>query len=232
MSILKLKRIAVVEDEEDVANLISLHLRREGALPFTFEEGESFLTFVEREPCHLVILDLMLPGIDGIEILRLLKLNPSTSRIPVIILTAKGEEADRVLGLEMGADDYMVKPFSPRELVARAKAILRRTGERAEEAITLGSLSIDRKRRSVSVKGKEIDLSPTEFSILEALAVRRGEAVSRRELLEVIGNPEASERTVDVHIRRIREKLKGAGDMIKTVRGWGYRLRWEASQEA
>jgi len=220
------RKVVIVEDEEDVAKLLSFHLEREGFNPIIFGDGESFLAFAERNSCDLVILDLMLPNIDGLEVLKILKERKETAPIPVIILTAKGEEMDRVLGLELGADDYVVKPFSPRELIARVKAILRRSAKGEPSVISTDELRIDKKAKTVFVGNKEISLSPTEFRLLEALVANRGEVLSRKELLKLVweGEEAVTERTVDVHIRNLRVKLGEMGKKIKTMRGWGYKL--------
>ena len=220
------RKVVIVEDERDVAQLLSFHLEREGFNPIIFGDGESFLAFAERNSCDLVILDLMLPNINGLEVLKILKERKDTAPIPVIILTAKGEEMDRVLGLELGADDYVVKPFSPRELVARVKAILRRSAKGEPSVISTDELRIDKKAKTVFVGNKEISLSPTEFRLLETLVANRGEVLSRKELLKLVweGEEAVTERTVDVHIRNLRVKLGKMGKKIKTMRGWGYKL--------
>ncbi len=219
------KTVAIVEDERDIADLVALHLEWEGFHTVVFGDGESFMAFMERNPCDFLVLDLMLPSINGLEILKTLRAKEVTASMPVLVLTAKSSETDRVLGLELGADDYMVKPFSPRELVARVKAILRRHGIRDSSIIQTGELEIDRKSKTVWVKGKEVQLTQTEFRLLETLAMAKGEVFSRRELLKrVWGDDTVTERTVDVHIKHLREKLGEAGKMIKTLRGWGYKL--------
>ena len=220
------RKVVIVEDERDVAQLLSFHLEREGFNPIIFGDGESFLAFAERNSCDLVILDLMLPNINGLEVLKILKERKDTAPIPVIILTAKGEEMDRVLGLELGADDYVVKPFSPRELIARVKAILRRSAKGEPSVISTDELRIDKKAKTVFVGNEEIPLSSTEFRLLEALAANKGEVLSRKELLKLVweGEEAVTERTVDVHIRNLRVKLGEMGKKIKTMRGWGYKL--------
>jgi len=220
------RKVVIVEDERDVAQLLSFHLEREGFNPIIFGDGESFLAFAERNSCDLVILDLMLPNINGLEVLKILKERKDTAPIPVIILTAKGEEMDRVLGLELGADDYVVKPFSPRELIARVKAILRRSAKGEPSVISTDELRIDKKAKTVFVGNEEIPLSSTEFRLLEALAANKGEVLSRKELLKLVweGEEAVTERTVDVHIRNLRVKLGKMGKKIKTMRGWGYKL--------
>jgi len=223
---MKNRKVVIVEDEGDVAQLLSFHLEREGFTPLIFGDGDSFLAFVEKNSCDLVILDLMLPSIGGLEVLKILKERKDTAPIPVIILTAKGEEMDRVLGLELGADDYVVKPFSPRELTARVKAILRRSAREEPSVISMDELRIDKKAKTVFVGNEEISLSPTEFRLLGVLAANKGEVLSRRELLKLVweGEEAVTERTVDVHIRNLRVRLGEMGKRIKTMRGWGYKL--------
>ena len=219
------KTIAIVEDERDIAELVSFHLEREGFNTIIFQDGDSFLAYIERSICDFLVLDLMLPSVNGLEILKTLRAMEATAHLPVLILTARSSETDRVLGLELGADDYLVKPFSPRELVARVKAILRRQGKEDPSLIQLGDLEIHRKSKSVKVMGEEITLTHTEYRLLETLALARGEVFSRKDLLKKVWGEEAvTERTVDVHIRHLREKLGPAGQRIKTLRGWGYKL--------
>ncbi|RLD97228.1 MAG: DNA-binding response regulator [Aquificota bacterium] len=219
------KTIAIVEDERDIAELVAFHLEREGFNTIIFQDGDSFLAYIERNICDFLVLDLMLPSVNGLEILKTLRSREATAHLPVLILTARSSETDRVLGLELGADDYLVKPFSPRELVARVKAILRRQGKEDPSLIQLGDLEIHRKSKSVKVMGEEITLTHTEYRLLETLALARGEVFSRKDLLKKVWGEEAvTERTVDVHIKHLREKLGPAGQRIKTLRGWGYKL--------
>ena len=219
------KTVAIVEDERDIADLVALHLEWEGFRTVIFQDGESFLAFMERNPCDFLVLDLMLPSINGLEILKTLRAKELTAHLPILILTAKSSETDRVLGLELGADDYMVKPFSPRELVARVKAILRRHGSNEVSIIPLGELEIDRRSKTVRVEGREVSLTHTEFRLLETLAMARGEVLSRQDLIKrVWGDDAVTHRTVDVHIKHLREKLGPSGQRIKTLRGWGYKL--------
>lgn len=221
------KLIAVVDDEPDILELISYHLKKERFEVREFRDGEGLLSFIETALPDLVILDLMLPGMDGLEVCRILKGDKRTSLVPIIMLTAKGSEIDRIVGLELGADDYVVKPFSPRELVARVKAVLRRAkmGEK-EESIVIGDLAIDTDRFEVRFKGRRIDLTPTEFRILAILAGRPGWVFTRNQLLNELWQEEkiVLDRTIDVHIRHLREKLGEGGRLIKTVRGIGYKL--------
>jgi len=224
------KVIAIVDDEEDIVELVSHHLKREGYRVKEFYNGRDFLSFLESIIPDLVLLDIMLPGIDGLEICRMLKSKNRTSKLPIIMLTAKASEADVVVGLELGADDYIVKPFSPRELVARVKSLLRRTGikEVQEENLKIGPISLNPDKFDVKVNGNKIDLTTTEFKILEALIQRRGTVFTRDQLLKkkrLWGDDKlVYDRTIDVHIKNLREKLGKAGNMIKTIRGIGYKL--------
>jgi len=226
------KLIAVVDDEPDILELISYHLKKERFEVKEFRDGEGLLSFIETVLPDLVILDLMLPGMDGLEVCRVLRGNRRTSSVPIIMLTAKGSEIDKVVGLELGADDYVVKPFSPRELVARVKAVLRRAKvEEKGESLVIGDLAIDTNRFEVRFKGRRIDLTPTEFRILAILAERPGWVFTRNQLLNELWQEDkvVLDRTIDVHIRHLREKLGEGGRLIKTVRGIGYKLevqRW------
>jgi len=223
------KHILVVDDEADLIELVSYNLRKEGFTVDSASDGEKALEKIRKGTYSLVILDLMLPGIQGIELCRIIRNDPKTVNLPIIMLTAKGEEVDRILGLEMGADDYMSKPFSPRELVARVKAVLRRSMEKpaAEKILKIGELEIDKERYTVTVKGKPVKLSATEYRLLLFLAERRGRVFSRDQLLDAVWRDEAfvEPRTVDVHIRRLRaniEKEPAHPKYIKTMRGIGY----------
>lgn len=223
------KYILVVDDEADLVKLVSYNLKKEGFIVDSASDGESALTKIRKGKYDLLILDLMLPGIQGIELCRILRNDPKQSSLPIIMLTAKGEEVDRILGLEMGADDYMTKPFSPRELIARVKAVLRRATEKpvTENILKVGELEIDRERYSVSIKGKPVKLSATEFKLLLFLAERKGKVFSRGQLLDAIWRDEAfvEPRTVDVHIRRLRANIEedpAHPIYIKTMRGIGY----------
>jgi len=224
------KTVVIVDDEQDIVELVSHHLKREGFLVKEFNKGREFFAYLESIIPDLIILDIMLPGIDGLEICKMLKNKQKTSSIPIIMLTAKAAEADVVVGLELGADDYVVKPFSPRELVARVKSVFRRLNfnESAEDVIKIGPLSVNSDKYEVTVEGKSIDLTTTEFKILEVLTQRRGSVFSRDQLLKkkrLWGDDKlVYDRTIDVHIKNLREKLGIAGDMIKTIRGVGYKL--------
>jgi two-component system phosphate regulon response regulator PhoB len=222
------RTIVIVEDERDLADLLAFNLQREGYRPLTALDGREGLELVRAELPALVVLDLMLPGMMGVDVCRELKRDPETAAIPVLMLTARGEEIDRVVGFEVGADDYMVKPFSMRELILRVRVILRR-GAAPEPEVTVlavGPLVIDSQRHLVQVDGEEIFLTGTEFKLLLTLAERRGRLQSRDVLLtDVWGyNYVGDTRTVDTHITRLRGKLGAAGDMIRTVRGFGYKL--------
>lgn len=222
------KLIYIVDDEPDILNLVSLHLRKSGFDVEEFTSGDRFLKRVEEKAPDLVVLDLMLPDTGGIEICKMLKSNEKFEGIGILMLTALASETDVVLGLELGADDYMTKPFSPRELVARVKAILRRK-EKSETGskLVLGDLlEIDLEGYRVFVKGEEVFLTSTEFNILKILAKNPGRVFSREKILELLWGREkyVVERTVDVHIRHLREKLKQAASLIKNVRGVGYKI--------
>ena len=224
--------ILVVEDEEDILDLISYNLKQAGFSIIAVESGEEALEVASEENFSLVLLDLMLPGIDGLEVCRLLRAKPETKNIPVLMLTARTEEVDRIVGLELGADDYLTKPFSPRELVLRVRAILRRAEvveSVSDETIRVGSLTIDPIEHRVQLLGEEIELTATEFRLLLTLAQRRGRVQSREELLNVVWGYEHSgyRRTVDTHLSRLRAKMGEAADYLETVRGVGYRFRRE-----
>ena len=218
--------IVVVEDDPNIADLVDLYLRREGFRVLQTDDGEKGIELVDREKARLAILDVGLPGaIDGLEVCRRLRAGGTT---PVLMLTARDGEIDRVLGLELGADDYVTKPFSPRELVARVKAILRRTDGAARQApdvITVGSVEVDTGRREARTNGQVVPLTTREFDLLQFLAENLGLALSRRQLLEGVWGPDwyGDERTVDVHVRQLRKKL-GPDLPLATVWGVGYRL--------
>ena len=224
------KVIAIVDDEKDILQLVSHHLKREGFKVKEFHNGKDFLLFLESVTPDLALLDIMLPGIDGLELCRMLKGKNSTAQLPIIMLTAKGTEADVVVGLELGADDYIVKPFSPRELVARVKSVLRRmnTVEANDDIVQLGDIKINTQRYEVFVKGKKVDLTTTEFKILEALGEGEGRVFTRDQLLKrkrLWGDDKlVYDRTIDVHVKNLRDKLGTCGKMIKTVRSIGYKL--------
>jgi DNA-binding response OmpR family regulator len=218
--------VVIVEDEKDISDLISFHLKKSGFSTKEFYNGNDFLLFLNKNIPDCVILDLMLPDIDGIEICKYLKKETKFASIPVIILTARGDEVDRVLGLEIGADDYITKPFSPKELVARVKAVLRRYNI-SPEIIRIGNiLEVDLNKFEVYVKKEKISLTTTEFNILKILLSKKGWVFTREKILEELwkGEKAVIDRTVDVHIKNLREKLKEAGKFIKNVRGVGYKI--------
>jgi phosphate regulon transcriptional regulator PhoB len=223
--------VLVVEDETDIRDLIVLHLSREGFRCRTASDGIDALAEVRSSHPDLVVLDLMLPGLGGLEVCRRLRAEPATASLPVIMLTAKADEVDRVVGLELGADDYVVKPFSPKELVARVRAVLRRSRSPSSgEAAVLrsGALTLDVSRHRVTLAERPLTLTPKEFDLLQALMESAGRVLSREQLLgRVWGFAHAEEiesRTVDVHVRRLRAKLGDEGRRIATVTGVGYRL--------
>lgn len=223
------KHILVVDDEADLVELVSYNLRKDGFIVDSASDGETALTKVRKGKYDLAILDLMLPGIQGMELCRILRNDSKTARLPIIMLTAKGEEVDRILGLEMGADDYITKPFSPRELIARVKAVLRRSTEKPvhEKILKTGDIEIDRERYTVFTRGMPVKLSATEFKLLLFLAERKGKVFSRGQLLDAIWRDEAfvEPRTVDVHIRRLRAQIEqnpANPRYVKTMRGIGY----------
>lgn len=221
--------VLVVEDEPDIRDLVAFHLEREGFQVRTARSGAEGLTRVKTAAPDLIILDLMLPELDGLEVCRRLRRDPVTASIPVIMLTAKADEVDRVVGLELGADDYVAKPFSPKELVARVRAVLRRSRPAEPPALlNAGRLSLDLGKHVVAVGGAEVPLTPKEFDLLRALVEARGRVLSRDFLLDrVWGYARAGEiesRTVDVHVRRLRQKLGVEGRRILTVKNVGYRF--------
>ena len=221
-------KVVIVEDEKDLAELVAFNLQKEGWQTMVALDGKTGLETITAELPDLVILDLMLPELTGIEVCKQLRRQEKTAALPIIMVTAKGEEIDRVVGFEVGADDYLVKPFSTRELLLRIKAILRRTAPPAETEKTIrhGALIIDEERHLVTVHGTEVVLTLTEFKLLSILAMRPGRMQSRERLLQDVWgySSDADTRTVDTHITRLRSKLGEAGDMIRTVRGYGYKL--------
>jgi two-component system phosphate regulon response regulator PhoB len=222
-------RVVVVEDERDLAELVAYNLREAGHEVACFYDGTSALAEIQRSVPDLLVLDVMLPDISGLEVCRRLRRSPQTIRLPVIMLTARSDEVDRVVGFEVGADDYVPKPFSPRELVLRVDAILRRTTRtealEGPQVIVLGDLVIDVPAHRVEVQGQEVPLTALEFRLLLDLASRAGRVQSRDALLERVWgySPNVETRTVDTHVKRLREKLGAAAAQIETVRGVGYR---------
>jgi two-component system phosphate regulon response regulator PhoB/two-component system alkaline phosphatase synthesis response regulator PhoP len=221
------KLILIVEDEPDIAELMALHLEKAGYGVRSFSSGGEFLKCIERTVPALVLLDLMLPDMDGIEICKNIRRREQFTAVPLIMVTAKGEETDKIIGLELGADDYITKPFSPKELVARVKAALRRHSVAATAApVRIGSLSIDREKYEAWVGDAKIELTSAEFKIVALLASKPGWVFSREKILDHLWGDEKAviDRTVDVHIRHLREKLGPAAAMIKNIRGIGYKL--------
>lgn len=221
--------VLVVDDEKDLLDLVTYHLEKAGLKSLAARDGETALQIAKDRLPDLIVLDLMLPGLDGLEICRKLRKEPKTAHMAIIMLTAKAEEVDRIVGLEMGADDYMVKPFSPRELVARIKAVLRR-GQSYESvgAHRFGELQVDEGKHQVLVSGRVVELTVKEFDLLCALMKAKGRVLSRDQILETVWGysnaVEIESRTVDVHVRRLREKLTTEQFRIVTVKGVGYRF--------
>jgi len=221
-------KILIIEDERDLAELLAFNLGKEGFQTIIALDGRSGLDMARSERPDIILLDLMLPEMGGIDVCKLLRKQENTAGIPVIMVTAKGEEIDKVVGFEVGADDYLVKPFSTRELLLRVKAILRRSSAEkpAGKVITAGPLAIDTACHTVTVHGEDLLLTTTEFKLLLILAERQGRMQSREQLLrDVWGySHTADTRTVDTHITRLRNKLGDGGELIRTVRGFGYKL--------
>lgn len=223
------RTVAIVDDEPDILNLVSINLRKAGFKTVEFEIADELYAFLQKNIPDLIILDLMLPDADGFDVCKYLKNDERFSVIPIIMLTAKGDEADKVIGLEFGADDYVVKPFSPRELVARVKAVLRRgrvTDTTSKSIMIGGILELDLNKFRVIVNGNSVNLTHTEFKLLQLLSARVGWVYSRNQLLDYLwGNDKiVIDRTIDVHIRNLREKLGEAAKFIKNVRGVGYKI--------
>ncbi|MBI5042702.1 MAG: response regulator transcription factor [Nitrospirae bacterium] len=225
------KKILLVEDDKDIINLVKHYLEKEGYRTFEAADGVKGLDILKREKIDLAILDIMLPELNGIDVLKRIKGDVKTANIPVIMLTAKGEETDKIVGLELGADDYITKPFSPKELVARIKALLRRMEKPVEKTDTLkyGELIMDISRHEVKVKGKEIELTAKEFGLLEELLRNKGRVLTRDTLLNNVWGYDyfGNTRTVDVHVRRLREKMPLLEKSIITVKQLGYKLSEE-----
>ena len=224
------EHVLVVDDEPDIVALVAYHLAKEGYRVSTAASGTDALRMAQHDLPALIVLDLMLPGLTGFEVAAALRAEPSTRDIAVLMLTARRDEADRVEGLSLGADDYLTKPFSPRELVLRVRNILRRVAQAqagTADSLRVGPLTIDRAAHRVTVDEREVELTPTEYRLLLTLAERRGRVQDRRHLLETVWEaaPDVQTRTVDMHVQRLRTKLGAAGDLIETVRGFGYRLR-------
>jgi two-component system phosphate regulon response regulator PhoB len=223
-------RILVVDDEPDITALVAYHLARAGYRVSTAGTGHDALKAAQEERPEVVVLDLMLPGVTGYEVLRELRKRKDTGDIGVILLTARREEADRIMGLSLGADDYLTKPFSPQELTLRVAAVLRRLAAPAVIAgssLVEGPLTIDKSAHTVSLEGRELPLTATEYKLLLTLIERRGRVQTRAQLLESVwdAHPDIQTRTVDMHVQRLRSKLGKAGEMIETVRSFGYRFK-------
>jgi two-component system alkaline phosphatase synthesis response regulator PhoP len=229
-----MKRALVVEDDPDIVELIGHYLRAEGFEVEGIGDGRHALERLRAGRYDVTILDLQLPGMDGLSLCAELRRDKRTQALPVIMLTARGDEADRVVGLEVGADDYVVKPFSPKELAARVRALMRRLerGEREEAPLVLGSLEIDTARHVARWEGQPVHLTAKEFALLVALVEANGRVLSRQSLLERVWDYSYAEgtRTVDVHVRRLREKLPGIADRLVTVTSLGYRLAREGEE--
>lgn len=225
------EKILIVEDDKNISKLVKYNLEKQGFECFSAISGEEALETLDKYPIDLIILDIMLPGMDGFETCRLIKQDSELKNIPIVMLTAKGEEVDRIVGLELGADDYIVKPFSPRELVLRVKAILKRgkVEESKKDILKVNNLTVDIPKHKVTMNQKEVVLTPIEFKLLVTLIERRGRVQTRDRLLSDIWDihAELDTRTVDTHIKRLREKLGKTGRLIETVRGLGYRFKEE-----
>ncbi len=227
-------KIVIIEDEPDIIEVMSYNLKREGFLVSSSRRGDEGLSLVRKQSPALVLLDLMLPGTDGLSVCQQLKADPMTREIPIIMVSAKGEESDVVIGLGLGADDYIAKPFSPRELLARVKAVLRRSmlqqdqqKEQQKSRLQIDELTIDALRHEVAISGELIKLTATEFKLLYQLAAQPGRAFSREQLLNrVVGDGVVVvDRNIDVHVRSVRKKLGDYSRMIETIRGVGYRFQ-------
>jgi DNA-binding response OmpR family regulator len=223
-----MSRILVAEDDPDIASLLSHYLQKAGFEASVVDSGRDVLPRIRRDPPDLLLLDLMLPGLDGLEVCRAVRADVNTAAIPVIMVTAKAEESDRIVGLELGADDYITKPFSPNEVVARIRALLRRSSRSgpSENRLTYGMLSVDVERHVVKVDGREVRLTAKEFLLLQYLMQHRGRVLSRDLLLSDVWGYSytGGTRTVDVHVRRLREKVPLLADAIVTVKQFGYKL--------
>ena len=221
-------RVLVVDDEPDLLELVRLNLAQAGFEVDTAESGEGALACLKRSPPNLMVLDLMLPDVSGTEVCRRVRSDPGLAELPIIMLTARADEVDRVVGLELGADDYVTKPFSVRELVLRVRAVLRRRqqGSPRTDAIEQGPLRLDPERHRCFVEGDEVELTAKEFELLHELMARPGRVMSREQLLDRVWGSDiaVTTRTIDTHLKRLREKLGSAGALIETVRGVGYRF--------
>lgn len=222
------ERVLVVDDESDIVALVAYHLAKSGYKVSTANSGSEALERARQDQPALIVLDLMLPDISGFEVLAVIRSEEAIADTPVLMLTARREEPDRIRGLTLGADDYLTKPFSPQELILRVNAILRRTNARgkSESIVRIGSLRIDRNAHTVTVADVPVELTPTEYKLLLLLIDRKGRVQARAHLLESVWDaaPDIQTRTVDMHVQRLRTKLGPAGDLIETVRGFGYRI--------
>jgi DNA-binding response OmpR family regulator len=228
------KLIAIVDDEQDIRELVAINLKKAGYKVKEYEDADSLLKVLPRSIPDLIILDIMMPGTDGIQACKIIKSSEKTSRIPIIMLTAKADESDKIVGLETGADDYVTKPFSPRELTARVKAVLRRGSKEQGSMLKAGAITIDLEKHEVrtalKAKGKAedkvVELTATEFKILEILISGKGKVLSREQLLDNLwgGEKFVIDRTIDVHVKHLRTKLGDAGKTIKNIRGVGYKI--------
>lgn len=236
MSEAKPKRILVVDDESDVTDLVAYHLKSKGFQVETVNDPNRSIGTARSFLPDLVILDVMMPDLNGIQICRMIRADPKLRKVPVIFLTAKAEESDRIQGLETGADDYISKPFSTKELILRVQTILRRLGENPPDEprrLQVGGIVVEVDRHQVSINGRPIELTATEFKLLHLLMERRGRVQTREHLLINVWNyeTEIETRTVDTHVRRLREKLGEEADWIETIRGVGYRMAERRAQE-
>lgn len=224
-----MKKVLIVEDEKDLAELLAFNLEKEGYVADCVHDGKLGLEQATAELPDLILLDLMLPGLLGTEVCKALRKDPRTAQIPIIMITAKGDEIDRVVGFEVGADDYIVKPFSMREVILRIKSVMRRFEQHEAapvELLSIGEITIDKQRHLVTSAGLEIELTSTEFKLLLYLVEKKGRVHSRERLLQDVWsyNNAGDTRTVDTHVTRLRGKLGAPGDIIKTVRGFGYKI--------
>ena len=224
-------KVLIVEDDPDIVDILSYNLKQADLKVTSVPDGSSALAEVKRRLPDLILLDLMIPKVDGLEVCRLLKGEPETKNVPIIMITAKGEEVDRIVGLELGADDYIIKPFSPREVVLRVRSVLKRSVANSQKEITAqieaNGVIIDIDRRQVNYKGKPIDLTATEFDLLLILAKTPGRVFTRNLLMDLVWGQDyfGVDRTVDTHMSRLRQKLGGGGKNLQTVHGIGYRFK-------
>ena len=224
-------KVLIVEDDPDIVDILSYNLKQADLKVTSVPDGSSALAEVKRRLPDLILLDLMIPKVDGLEVCRLLKGEPETKNVPIIMITAKGEEVDRIVGLELGVDDYIIKPFSPREVVLRVRSVLKRSVANSQKEITAkieaNGVIIDIDRRQVNYKGKPIDLTATEFDLLLILAKTPGRVFTRNLLMDLVWGQDyyGVDRTVDTHMSRLRQKLGGGGKNLQTVHGIGYRFK-------